>query len=624
MVFFSNLSIRSKHLVILALVVTGLVVTAIFSVNRLSQLESLHQVTLSLQTLNSHFNQLQQIEKNFLLYKQPSAIDNFRASEQQVDLSLKSLQATLTHNNLDATLTEPVAVEMKQYRALFNELATTQTEVGLTPKTGLYGSLRNAVHEVETLAKAQQEYELLFHMLMLRRNEKDFMLRRDMKYLGKFDKNIAKFDQTLSSLFLSSETEIRQKLENYQRDFKALIAKEQQIGLKNSDGILGKLSTQSQNSKDTLKQFDEVINATISAEVNQAASTLMALIIAIIAVVGLSILLVSRAIYLPVSKITEKIHRIASTLDLSSPLKFSSRDEVGSLAKSFDSLIGSLKGTITQVHDTSDHLSTCSSELVSMTHNVGNASEQQQQEIEQAVTAINQMTATISSIADNANLASEAVNKVSGEISRGKETADAARDEISLLNNEVFEASQAIEELQKNSESIGEILSTISAIAEQTNLLALNAAIEAARAGEQGRGFAVVADEVRTLASRTQESTESIRDNIAQFKRGTEEVVKTVLSSRERAQSGINKVEESGLILDAISNSIQNINEMNAQVATASKEQGMASEEINRNIAAVNELSHQCIDQARSADDTSRNLENLGNELRILVNKFTV
>jgi methyl-accepting chemotaxis protein len=624
MVFFSNLSIRSKHLLILALVVTGLIVTAIFSVNRLSHLESLRKITLILQQVNSDFSQLQQIEKNFLLYKQAADIDNFRASEDQLEMSLESLHATLADNNLDATLVRPVTEEIQDYRALFDELTTTQTDVGLTPKTGLYGSLRNAVHEVETLAKAQQEYELLFHMLMLRRNEKDFMLRRDMKYLSKFDANIAKFNQTLSALFLVSEPEIRQKLDNYQRDFKALVTKEQQIGLTNSDGILGRLRNQSEKSKATLKRFDEVINATISAEVSQASSTLMALIIAIILIVAISILLVSRAIYLPVSKITEKIHRIASTLDLSTPLRFSSRDEVGSLAKSFDSLMGSLKETITQVHDTSDHLSDCSSELVTMTHNVGSASEQQQHEIEQAVIAINQMTETISSIADNANLASEAVGKVSGEINRGKETAGAARNEISLLNNEVYEASQAIEELQKNSENIGEILSTISSIAEQTNLLALNAAIEAARAGEQGRGFAVVADEVRTLASRTQESTESIRDNIAQFKRGTEEVVKTVLSSRERAQSGITKVEESGSILDAISESIQNINEMNAQVATASKEQGTASEEIHRNIAAVNELSHQCIAQAHSADSTSRNLKSLGNELRTLVNKFTL
>lgn len=624
MVFFSNLSIRSKHLLILALVVTGLIVTAIFSVNRLSHLESLRKITLILQQVNSDFSQLQQIEKNFLLYKQAADIDNFRASEDQLEMSLESLHATLADNNLDATLVRPVTEEIQDYRTLFDELTTTQTDVGLTPKTGLYGSLRDAVHEVETLAKAQQEYELLFHMLMLRRNEKDFMLRREMKYLSKFDANIAKFNQTLSALFLVSEPEIRQKLDNYQRDFKALVTKEQQIGLTNSDGILGRLSNQSEKSKATLKRFDEVINATISAEVSQASSTLMALIIAIILIVAISILLVSRAIYLPVSKITEKIHRIASTLDLSTPLRFSSRDEVGSLAKSFDSLMGSLKETITQVHDTSDHLSDCSSELVTMTHNVGSASEQQQHEIEQAVIAINQMTETISSIADNANLASEAVGKVSGEINRGKETAGAARNEISLLNNEVYEASQAIEELQRNSENIGEILSTISSIAEQTNLLALNAAIEAARAGEQGRGFAVVADEVRTLASRTQESTESIRDNIAQFKRGTEEVVKTVLSSRERAQSGITKVEESGSILDAISESIQNINEMNAQVATASKEQGTASEEIHRNIAAVNELSHQCIAQAHSADSTSRNLKSLGSELRTLVNKFTL
>ena len=386
----------------------------------------------------------------------------------------------------------------------------------------------------------------------------------------------------------------------------------------------GELTQAINATENRLQVLDESISRTIGAKVSSVSNTLIALIVLAVIIVSIAIILVSKAIYQPVSDITGKIRHIAASLDFSRTLNVTSKDEVGILAKSFDTLLTSLKDTIYQVHQTSGQLSTSSTKVVEMTHKVGIASEQQQQELEQAVTAINEMTATVSSIADNADLAAQAVTEVSTEISRGKQTANDAREEISLLNNEVFEASQAIEELQKNSESIGEILSTISAIAEQTNLLALNAAIEAARAGEQGRGFAVVADEVRTLASRTQESTESIRDNISQFQRGTEEVVKTVLNSRQRAESGINKVKESGEILDSIYDRIQNINEMNTQVATASKEQGLASEEINRNISAVNDLAHQCIQQARSADNTSRNLETLGNELKTLVNKFTV
>ena len=234
------------------------------------------------------------------------------------------------------------------------------------------------------------------------------------------------------------------------------------------------------------------------------------------------------------------------------------------------------------------------------------------------------MTATIQSIAENANTAASAVNDVTAEIGRGKAVTDDARNEIERLNTEVEGATHAIEALQRNSESIGDILSTISAIAEQTNLLALNAAIEAARAGEQGRGFAVVADEVRTLASRTQESTESIRENISQFQKGTAEVVETVTRSRDRAQTGIAKVSESSEILDSIYANISNIGEMNTQVATAAKEQGFASEEINRNVVRINELAHVCHEQANQAATASGELAQLGADLQGTVQRFKV
>jgi methyl-accepting chemotaxis protein len=334
--------------------------------------------------------------------------------------------------------------------------------------------------------------------------------------------------------------------------------------------------------------------------------------------------IVSKAIYKPVQSITQKIHTIADDLDLTQMINHISKDEVGILSKSFDALISSLRDTVNQVKGGSIQVAQASEEMSCITKEVGDASEQQQQEIEQAVTAINQMTATIQSIAENANAASAAVGDVTNEIGRGKAVTDDARVEIERLNEEVEGASKAIEELQKNSESIGEILSTISAIAEQTNLLALNAAIEAARAGEQGRGFAVVADEVRTLASRTQESTESIRENINQFQRGTAEVVETVGRSRDRAQSGIEKVSESSKILDSIYENISTISDMNTQVATAAKEQGYASEEINRNVVRINELAHVCHEQANQAAGASGELAQLGSELQGTVQRFKV
>ena len=181
-----------------------------------------------------------------------------------------------------------------------------------------------------------------------------------------------------------------------------------------------------------------------------------------------------------------------------------------------------------------------------------------------------------------------------------------------------------IDNMVKQVDSIFSLLQNVEGLASRTNLLALNASIEAARAGEVGRGFAVVADEVRTLASRTQESTESIRENINQFQKGTADVVETVTRSRERAKSGIEKVSQSSKILDSIYDNISNINDMNTQVATAAKEQGFASEEINRNVVRINELAHVCHEQANQAAQASGELAKLGSELQGTVQRFKV
>ena len=215
--FFQDLSIRSKHLVILALVIGGLILTVSFSAIQFSQIEQLRDITLREQQLKSHIFELRKYEKDFLLYKKQTYLEGFRQAEQQIDSDLNALLQQLENNDLSTELASELGSSLKSYRTLFSKLAATQIEIGLTPKTGLYGSLRNAVHEVESLAKAQQEYELLFHMLMLRRNEKDFMLRRDMKYLAKFEKNIAKFNNTLNTLQLESGEEIRNKLAIYEK-----------------------------------------------------------------------------------------------------------------------------------------------------------------------------------------------------------------------------------------------------------------------------------------------------------------------------------------------------------------------------------------------------------------------
>jgi methyl-accepting chemotaxis protein len=620
----SNISIKNKHLIILVFVISGLILTTGASIYEFNRIGELNNILLVKEKLKANVLTLRKHEKDFLARKDVKYGEKFSKTIVQLNLGIERLDLVMAEQGLQSDHSRQLAQLVNAYEKSFQQLITLQQEIGLNPKSGLYGSLRSAVHEVEEIAKADGEYEILFHMLMLRRNEKDFMLRRDDKYIAKFDANIDKINASLDVLLPASIDELKNKLARYRSDFNNLVDKEVAMGLDANSGLLGELRKTIHQTEESFKALTEFVNVEIESATINVYTTLASIIVLILVLISGLMAIVSKAIYLPVQNITEKIHTIADDLDLTQLVNHNSQDEVGVLSKSFDALISSLRDTVNQVKGGSVQVAQASEEMSSITKEVGDASEQQQLEIEQAVTAINQMTATIQSIAENANTAASAVNDVTTEIGRGKTVSDSARREIEQLNTEVEGATHAIEELQKNSESIGDILSTISAIAEQTNLLALNAAIEAARAGEQGRGFAVVADEVRTLASRTQESTESIRENINQFQKGTAEVVETVSRSRDRAQSGIEKVSESGSILDSIYENISHISDMNTQVATAAEEQSYASEEINRNVVRVNELAHICRDQATQAAEASSELAQLGADLQGTVQRFKV
>lgn len=622
--FLDNISIKNKHLIILACVILGLVLTTSVSIYEFNRIGELNEILLIKEELSSDVLTLRKHEKDFFARKSLKYGEKFKKSTDHMKADIIQLEETMASQGLESEHVGKLSNLVSSYEKIFSRLVSLQSEVGLDPKSGLYGSLRSAVHEIEELAKEAGEYELLFHMLMLRRNEKDFMLRRDEKYIAKFDSNFNKFNDSLDSLQPLSIEEMRSKIARYRSDFKNLAAKEIELGLDQNSGLLGELRATIHQTEESFESLTQFVGTEIELATQSVYATLMTIIVLIFVLISGLMTLISRAIYKPVESITTRIHNIADDLDLTQLVNHISKDEVGILSKSFDALISSLRDTVNQVKDGSIQVAQASEEMSCITREVGNASEQQQQEIEQAVTAINEMTATIQSIAENANTAADAVNDVTNEIGRGKSVSDDARAEIERLNTEVEGATHAIEELQQNSESIGEILATISAIAEQTNLLALNAAIEAARAGEQGRGFAVVADEVRTLASRTQESTESIRDNISQFQKGTAEVVETVTRSRDRAQTGIAKVTESSDILDSIYDNISNISDMNTQVATAAKEQGFASEEINRNVVRINELAHVCHEQANQAADASGELAKLGSDLQGTVQRFKV
>jgi methyl-accepting chemotaxis protein len=274
------------------------------------------------------------------------------------------------------------------------------------------------------------------------------------------------------------------------------------------------------------------------------------------------------------------------------------------------------------VLSSSVQLGAAAEELGTINQSAQEGMSRQSRETEQVAAAMNEMTATVREVASNAHHAADASNTADKETRAGKSVVAENMNSIRSLSNEVQSTALTVQELCSESENIGTVLSVIRGIAEQTNLLALNAAIEAARAGEQGRGFAVVADEVRSLAQRSQQSTQEIQEIIERLQQSAAHAVAAMEQGQEKAEASVSKAESVGASLDNITRAVSAISEMNIQIASAAEEQTAVSEEINRNIVNINGIATETAINTGQTTETSESLARLAHELHNLVGRF--
>jgi methyl-accepting chemotaxis protein len=310
--------------------------------------------------------------------------------------------------------------------------------------------------------------------------------------------------------------------------------------------------------------------------------------------------------------------------DLTQEIKVESKDEIGDLLNAINAMRQKLLDMLSDIAETTEQLSTASEEMSTITTQTSDTIHIQRSETEQVATAMNEMTATVQDVAVNINHTANAADEANEQTRQGSQVVQRAVSQINRLADQVENSSQTINELEHHSEAINTVLDVIKGIADQTNLLALNAAIEAARAGEQGRGFAVVADEVRTLAGRTRESTDEINEMIEKLQTGSREAVKVMSQSRDEAKSAVELATQTGTALSTITEAVGKINEMSTQIASAAEEQGTVAEEINRNIVKINDMSNQTADGASETAIASKNLAHMATELQGIVASFKV
>lgn len=327
----------------------------------------------------------------------------------------------------------------------------------------------------------------------------------------------------------------------------------------------------------------------------------------------------------PIRAMVDSLNDIAKGEgDLTARLSVRGEDEIAELGIAFNQFVDKLQGIIRDVADTTGRVKQAAVDIDRQTSEMANQLNSHNNETDQVVTAITEMSSTAAEVAQNTTQVAEATQAATGDVAKAQACVDTSLEEISNLMSQVNDAAANIQSLSEQSQKINSVLSVIGGIAEQTNLLALNAAIEAARAGEQGRGFAVVADEVRNLASRTQASTLEINEMLTDLHRLVSSAVKTMDESQHSCQRSVEASTAISESLGSVTSAVTAINDMSTQIAAAATEQSSVTEEINRNVYAIQEIVNALLVSSQEARTVSRTVSTEGAQLSNLVGQFKV
>ena len=604
-----KLTIKQKLYVIVSLVIFGLF--GLYLENSVNQnnVNNLVEIKSELKGLQISMLQLRRTEKDFLLRKDIKYREAFNILFNQSLQLVSGLEQRLVNTDISAKKISAIKTSLHGYQQAFDRLVSVSVEKGLDKDSGVYGKLRSATHALESSLETVNDFESTTLLLTLRRHEKDFILRSDEKYLGRL---VAIADQLATRL---EDPNSKKLLSTYKAEFNKFVAISKQIGLDSKTGIRGEMRAAVHLVEDDLDKEIITLNKYISEEIERSHTQhfIITLIVSLLIAVVVSI--VAKQIITPLNNFSKRIFEIRKGNDLTQRTE-ESHDEIGDISKEFNIFMAHFQSLIKNINQTVDALS-ASSAVVS--RSVAKTTEgiiNQSSESDMVATAVTEMGIVANEIANNAHLTKDRTDEASTKAVEGKNKLDSTVVNISQLSEELIHAGEEVVLLQEKSNGITSVLEVIRGIADQTNLLALNAAIEAARAGEQGRGFAVVADEVRTLAVRTQDSTAEITSIIKELQITTADIVKTVGICKEQGLNSVTQAQDTEQVLNEIITDVDAIAEMTVLVATAVEQQSIVVNEVDENIIRIRDIGEQVAQDSQENSRASEDVAALASDLR--------
>jgi methyl-accepting chemotaxis protein len=575
--------------------------------------ERLHQGKDMAMSLQRDMLALRRAEKDFLARQDLAHVAGFDATLARTAHTLSALAPVLHDQGMDTAALDTLARRFADYGQAFHAIVASQQRLGLDHESGLNGELRAAVHAIERELDTLGADAVLVTLLQLRRAEKDFMLRRDLRYQARFNQLLTDLDRQLAELALPAPT--RALAGQYREAFNAFVDGARELGLDSNQGLQQTMRQSIQSTEGLLEQTLAEIDRQLLERQQQARTRARLLFIAMLVLTSGLALLLARSIFLPVSRIRSAVQRIDQSRDLGLRVEATGRDEIGDMARAINTMLDGFQRVIRQVNEAVATMNHTTGVLSENAERTAADIERQKSETDLVATAVTEMVGTIEDIARNTEHTAQRADSTHEHALQGQQQVQRSIALIHQLSDRLEGSVDSIQALAEQSQGIGSVLGVIQAIAEQTNLLALNAAIEAARAGEQGRGFAVVADEVRALAGRTQDATGEIAAIIASLQDRTGAIVELMHQCRQQGMDSREQAALTETLLDGITREVTEISDMASQVATAIEQQSAVANEVGQNVVVIRDITEDAADavakNARASTDISVQAEQL-------------